>query len=163
MRVLGNEQLTTQEISDRLPDVPTSSIYRHLRLLLQGELVGIADTRLVNGIQEKVYKLLQPPSLAPGDVALLTAEEHIQYFTTYALLLIEGFHEYVSQTQRERGNIDMVADRAGYREVIFYATPQELDVALAALNQALLPLLQLEAGRGRRQYKFATILHPQNS
>lgn len=161
MRVLGNEQLTTQEISDRLPDVPKSSIYRHLKLLLEGDLVGLADTRLVNGIQEKVYQLLQPPSLAPGDVALLTAQEHIQYFTTYALLLIEGFAEYVSQTEAEAGNIDMLSDRAGYREIVFYATAQELDVALAAVNQALLPLVQQEAGNGRRQYKFATLLHPQ--
>lgn len=161
MRVLGNEQLTTQEISERLSDVPKSSIYRHLKLLLAGDLVGIAETRLINGIQEKVYQLLQPPSLGPSDVAMLTAEEHIQYFTTYALMLIEGFAAYVTETESEQGSIDMVSDRVGYREVAFYATPLELDVAVGAMNQALLPLVQNEPSNGRRLYKFATILHPQ--
>jgi hypothetical protein len=92
---------------------------------------------------------------------MLTAEEHIQYFTTYALTLIEGFATYVTETERNQGSIDMLADRVGYREVAFYASPQELDVAFAAVNQAIIPLIQQEAGNGRRQYKFATIVHPQ--
>jgi len=68
----------------------------------------------------------------------------------------------VSQTEADRGSIDMLADRVGYREISFYATTQELDVAFGAVNAALLPLLQHEAGNGRRQYKLATVLHPTN-
>jgi len=161
MRTLGNEQLTTQEISDKLPDVPKSSIYRHLKLLLEGDLVAIADSRLVNGIQEKVYKLIHPPALDPGDIAQLSAEDHVRYFSTYALMLIQDFAGYVTEAETAQGNIDMLSDRSGYREVAFYATPLELDVAIGAINQALLPLIQQEAGNGRRRYKLATVLHPQ--
>ncbi|MCP4359992.1 MAG: helix-turn-helix domain-containing protein [Chloroflexi bacterium] len=160
LRTIGDERLTTQEISDRLPDVPKSSIYRHLKLLLDNDAVTVADTRLVNGIQEKVYAVLQPPSLGPGDVANLTADEHIGYFTTYALMLIQDFAAYL-QTTEAHGAIDMLADRVGYHEASFYATPQELDVVVGALNQALLPLLKNEGGNGRRLYKLATVMHPQ--
>lgn len=160
MRTLGNEQLTTQEISDRMTDVPKSSIYRHLKLLLDGSLVVVADSRLVNGIQEKVYKLIHPPALDPGDLAQLTAEDHVRYFTTYALMLIQDFASYVNEAEAVQGYVDFITDRAGYREATFYATPLEMDVAIGAINQALLPLIQNEPGNGRKLYKLATVLHP---
>ena len=160
LRALDRETLTTQEISDRLPDVPTSSIYRHLKLLLEGGVVEVADTRLVKGIQEKTYRLGQTAVLNAGDVAMLTAEEHVGYFTTFLLTLLHDFGAYVEAAEVANGVIDMLADRAGYREAAFYATPQELDVALAAVNEALLPLIKNEPGNGRRRYKLATILHP---
>ena len=53
MQAMGAEKLTTQEIAERLPDVPKSSLYRHLKLLLEGEMIGLAETRLVHGIQER--------------------------------------------------------------------------------------------------------------
>jgi len=161
LRVLDGEMLTTQEITDRLRDVPKSSVYRHLTLLLDGRLVQVADTRLVKGIQEKRYRLAQTAVLGPGDVALWTADEHIGYFTTYVLTLLHDFAAYVTQTEMEQGAIDMLADRAGYREVSFRATTQELDMAFGQVNEALLPLLKNEVGDGRREYKLATILHPQ--
>lgn len=160
LRDIGNGASTTQEIADRLGDVPKSSVYRHIKLLLEGDLVAVADTRLVNGIQEKSYQITQPPVLGPGDVALWTAEDHVSYFTTYVLTLLHDYANYVSRTEAEQGVIDMLADRVGYREVNFFATPQELDVTIGEMGAALMPLLKKEAGNGRRRYKLATVLHP---
>ena len=160
LRELGSEALTTQEIADRLGDVPKSSVYRHLKLLLDGGMVEVADTRLVKGIQEKTYRIGQTAVLGPGDVALWTADDHVAYFTTYALTLLHDYAAYVSGAEEKHGTIDMVADRAGYREVNLHATTQELDVAVGEMSAALMPLLKNEAGNGRRKYKLATVLHP---
>ena len=162
LRELSSAELATQELSETLGDVPTSSIYRHLKLLLDGSLVEVAETRLVKGIQEKTYRLVQPAILGPEDVAKWTAEDHLGYFTTYALTLIHDFNAYVSAAEDEQGGLDFVADRVGYREVYLNATSEELDAAIGAINAALLPLLKNEPGNGRRKYKLATILHPMN-
>lgn len=162
VRELSFAELTTQELSETLGDVPTSSIYRHLKLLLDGNLVEVTETRLVKGIQEKTYRLVQPAILDSGDVANWTAEDHLRYFTTYALTLIHEFSGYIFTAEDEQGGLDFVADRVGYREVYLNATTEELDAAIGAINAALLPLLQNEAGLGRRKYKLATILHPMN-
>jgi DNA-binding transcriptional ArsR family regulator len=162
MRILTTllgEELTTQEISERLPDVPTSSIYRHLRLLLEGELLEIAEARLVNGIQEKVYRVDQPAALGPEDMRDVSAEDHFRYFTTYVLTLLHGFASYLEDA-KEHGGVDMVADFAGYREVSFYANPEELRRLAVALGQAMAPLLENGPGEGRRKYKIATVSHP---
>jgi DNA-binding transcriptional ArsR family regulator len=162
LRLLGGGAQTTQEIAERLGDVPTSSLYRHLKLLLDGGLVEVADRRLVKGIQEKTYRPAQTAVLGPGAVAMWTADDHVHYFTTYVLTLIHDFAAYVLQAEADRGSIDMLADRVGYREVDFYATTQELDLAFGAVNVALLPLLQHKEGDGRRRYKLATVLHPES-
>ena len=161
LRTLDREALSTHQIAQKLDDVPNSSIYRHLKLLLDGHLIEVTETRLVNGIQEKIYHLSQPASLGPGDIAMWTAEDHLRYFTTYALTLLHDFTAYTVKSEAENGAIDMVSDRVGYREVNFFATKQELDVALGKVNEAVLPLLNNESGAGRKMYKLATILHPQ--
>ena len=53
MQALTNQTLTTQEITDELGDVPKSSVYRHLKMLLDGGLIAVAETNLVKGIGEK--------------------------------------------------------------------------------------------------------------
>lgn len=156
LRVIGTEALTTQEIADRLPDTPKSSIYRHLKLLLAHSLIMLADTRLVNGIQEKTYRLDQPARLGVEDVANLSADDHIRFFTTYALTLVQDFADYVTQ----KAPIDMLADRTGYTEIAFYATTAELDDFQLALNNALMKLMGHEPGNGRSRRKLAIVSQP---
>jgi DNA-binding transcriptional ArsR family regulator len=156
LRAIGTEALTTQEIADRLPDTPKSSIYRHLKLLLEHNLIVLADTRLVNGIQEKTYRLDQPARLGVEDMANLSADDHIRFFTTYALTLVQDFSDYVSKS----APIDMLADRTGYNEVAFYATTAELDEFSVAINTAVIKLLGNEAGNGRSRRKLAIVSQP---
>ena len=158
LQTIAADSLTTQEIDDRLPDVPKSSLYRHLRMLLKGEMVEVAETRLVNGIQEKVYRLAQRPYLSAEDVTGMTAEEHLRTFTNYVMTLLHGFTEYLD----EAGEMpDLLADRVGYTEVNFWANDAEMDQFQAALNEAILPFVQQEqGGNGRRRRKVALVIHP---
>ncbi|MCB8980576.1 MAG: helix-turn-helix domain-containing protein [Ardenticatenaceae bacterium] len=156
LRAIGTEALTTQEIADRIPDTPKSSIYRHLKLLLEHNLLYVADARLVNGIQEKTYRLDQPARLTADEMKDLSVDDHIRFFTTYALTLVQDFSEYVSKS----APIDMLADRVGYNEVTFYATKSELDEFQAALNTAVMKLLGNVPGNGRSRRKLAIVSQP---
>lgn len=160
LRLLGSDSLTTQQISDRLTDVPKSSIYRHLKLLLEGGVVDVAETRLVHGIQEKRYQLVQPTHLEAADMAGLSADEHIQYFTAYVMTLLQDFSYYLKDAETAASGIDMMADRVGYTEVILQASPAELDVFLEEINEAVRKLLNNEPGPDRRPFKLAVITHP---
>ena len=160
MRAIGQDLVTTQEIADRLPDVPKSSIYRHLKLLLEGDMVIVAETKLVNGIQEKVYQLAQRPYLSSEDMANVSAEEHVQYFTTYVMSLLQDFSTYVYEAEAKAGKVDMFADRTGYTEVEFYATLAELDQLNLELNAAILKLINNPPGNGRQKRKLSVVAHP---
>jgi DNA-binding transcriptional ArsR family regulator len=156
LRAIGSETLTTQEIADRLPDSPKSSIYRHLKLLLEHNLIAVAETRLVNGIQEKTYRLDQPQHLGVEDMKDLTADDHVRFFTTYVLTLVQDFADYVAR----QDPIDMLADRTGYTEVAFYATTAELDTFQMEINTALMKLMENEPGNGRSRRKLAIVAQP---
>ncbi len=155
---IAQEQLTTQDIANRLPDIPKSSIYRHLKLLLDEGLLEVTETRLVNGIQEKVYQAAQPTFLGADEMAHLTAEDHIRYFTTFAMTLIQDFALYV----KSRQPIDMVADRTGYQEHIFWATAEELDAWAMTVRASFAQIMTNPAGNGRSRHKIVTITHPVN-
>lgn len=159
LAALADETLTTQQIGDVLRDVPQSTLYRHLRLLLKGGMLALAETRLVHGIQEKTYQLAQSPHLGPDDMSGLDADDHLQMFTTYVMTLLAGFHDYLQRAEANNG-IDLVVDRVGYTEAVFYASDAEMDELGLAVNQALLKLAGNEAGNGRRRRKFAIISHP---
>lgn len=156
LQSLVNQKRTTQEIADALADVAKSSIYRHLRKLLEGEMIAVTETRPVRGVEEKVYTLTRSARLKGADLMGITVEEHIRYFSTYVVTLLQGFSTYIEGS----AELDFIADRTGYSEVTFYASPAEFDGLQRALNQALLPLLQNAPGAGRQRRKLATITHP---
>ncbi len=160
LQTIDGGALTTQQIADEMIDVPKSSIYRQLKLLLDGEMIEIAETKIVNGIQEKTYRLAQKPYLSAGDMALLSGEEHIHFFTIYIMNVLREFADYVQRSEAETGNIDMLSDRVGYTEAVVYATKAELDVLQSELNAAVMKLAGNESGNGRSRHKFAIITHP---
>ncbi len=157
LRTLATEMLTTQEIAERMTDVPKSSIYRHLKALLQGEMIAVAETRLVKGIEEKVHRLEQRPYLGPDDMATVTTDEHLHYFTAYVMTLLHGFADYLAAAPPSP---DFVADRVGYTEAFFYADDGEMDTLQADLNAAFMKLAANEPGNGRKRRKIAIIGHP---
>jgi DNA-binding transcriptional ArsR family regulator len=157
---LAGEELTTQEIAEKMAEVPVSSLYRHLKLLLDEGILAVADTRLVKGVQEKVYRVAQSTFLGPADMSDLTPEEHMQYFMNYVLTLLQSFQDYLDRAAGDGGAIDLLADRVGYTEVAFWADDAHFDAFGRELNQALLPLLQQPEAPDRRRRKLATITFP---
>jgi DNA-binding transcriptional ArsR family regulator len=159
LQAVGSERLTTQDLADRLADIPKSSIYRHIKLLLDGGYLAVSDTRPVRGVLEKVYAIAQRPHIGPEDVGNLSAEQHLQYFNVFLMTLQQAFGSYLVQAE-QGGAIDFVADRAGYTEVSFHASQDELDQFVGTVNQALMSLLQNKAAPDRRRQTFSTITHP---
>lgn len=160
IQALGQDRLTTQELGERLPEVPVSSLYRHLQLLRRGEVLDVVETRMVNGIEVKVYAVTGRTHLGPEEMAQLSADEHVKYFATYLLTLLQGFAGFISSNQDGDGLVDLAADYAGYTEVIYYANEEELQAFQAALNRAMFSLVQNEATAERRRYRMALIAHP---
>ena len=157
VQLLSVRQMTTQEISSALPDVATSSLYRHLKQLLDSGMIAVADRNQVRGIEEKVYTLAQSPHISDPAVFMeLTREEHLRYFVMYAAALIQGFSNYVHHTPE----LNPFTDRVGYTEGLVWATPEQIDDLGKTINTALLTLMQQGPGEGRTLRKVGLVLHP---
>jgi hypothetical protein len=59
--------------------------------------------------------------------------------------------------------LDLAAERDGYTEVSVHASMAELDKFAAALNHAVLDLIDNRPGDGRHRHKIAVVTHPVNA
>jgi DNA-binding transcriptional ArsR family regulator len=154
---LARRQLTVRQLSELLPDVPQATLYHHLGLLTRAGLLRIVSEHPVRGTVEKVYANADDDAtLSPADLANASREDHLRYFTVFVSALLADFARYLQQD----GQIDLVADGVGYREVPFYLSDEEFAQAAAAVNQALLPFLNNWPAPNRRRRLFTSIVFP---
>lgn len=156
MQSLSARAKTTAEIAVELKDVPVSSLYRHLKLLLDGLMITVVETRMVQGIEEKRYELAQEPRVQHEDLIGAAPEAHLNYFATYLLTLLHGFGRYLE----EAADIDYAVDRTGYTEVDLEITVSEFDELSKKLNEAIMPLLKNKPASDRQRRKLAIITFP---
>jgi len=156
LQALVDCELTTQQISEDLAGIPTSSIYRHLKILLAAGMVEIADTNQVKGIEERVYRLSGRPHIMQEELAEYSKEEIKRYFAAYLSFLLNGFSTYVDTEDA----LDMGRDHAGYTDAIIHATPEEFDELGKALNQLLAPYIQSKPGKGKQRQVISIISFP---
>lgn len=165
MALAGSQGMTPQQISEQLSDVPQATLYRHINRLAGAGLLQLVEERPVRGTLEKVYALNRAghSHLSGEDMASLTKEDHLRYFTAFAVSLIDQFSRYLSRSE----SADLAADGAGYAQVPLFMTDDELAEFSRAVNQAVLPYLQPDGaqpdGKKRKKRLLATIMMPEIS
>jgi DNA-binding transcriptional ArsR family regulator len=157
LQALAEKPRTTQEIAEVLPMVSQPSLYRHLKMLLDGGMVVVAETHQVRGIQEKCYQLAQTPHLSAEDISGLSTDQHLHYFNAYVASLMKGYADYLESSPEK---LDFLADQTGYTETVFYATSEEMELFLQKLVDAIKIVASNPPVSGRRRRKLAIISHP---
>jgi DNA-binding transcriptional ArsR family regulator len=148
--------MSTTELAERLPALPKSSIYRHMRALLEGGLVEVAETRPVKGTLEKFYRLSRPSHLSQEDLAGYTRDDHMRLFATFLASQLQEFADYLDSSP----GFNFLADHTGFSEAGFFASPEELDRILTELRDLIVRNASLPPAEGRRRHKLAIITHP---
>ncbi|HEX7350166.1 helix-turn-helix domain-containing protein [Brachybacterium sp.] len=157
--LLGDEELTTHQLHERLCDVPIATLYRHVGHLVTHEVLEVADQQQVRGASEKTYRLV-PEIANPSaeELKALSAEELLTAFTVFASGLIGDFDDYL-----KGGDPDLYADRVSFAQASFWASDEELDVFGQALMAALAELRANGPGLGRRRRILSTVLMPRDA
>ena len=120
---LGEKPQTPLELRDRLPDVPLGTLYRHLNVLLECNVVHIVRERRVHGTVERQFALQsganyftdqQKDELAPYDVARIAG--------VLTSLVSQGFERFAAQAKPpyRDGEFSMVATS-------LYLTTEEIE------------------------------------
>ncbi len=156
LSALSRCPLTTAELDEAIPDVPRSSLYRHVRLLRDEGLIEETSREAAGGAPERRYKLTGAHELDPARLAQMSGPQHVEALTGYLMSVLARFSAVVGQAPR----VDRVAERMGYREVGFWASDAEFDAAVAGMNAALLPLLSHAPAPERRARTLSTITFP---
>ena len=154
---LGHRQMTTRQIAAALPDIPQATLYRQIKQLLDGEILHVAKEEAISGQIERTYALVSAQNrLTADEIAQLSADEHIQYFSVFAAGLIDGFSRYVQQANPA----DFAADGASYNQAIIYLSDEERAAFQHHLLQAVEAVMSNPPSPERKKYTLASVVIP---
>ena len=160
LAAVARRQLTARQLSELLPDIPQATLYHHLGKLTRSGLLRVVSERQVRGATEKMYALAEDSAvLSPADMANVSREDHLRYFTLFVTLLLGDFTRYLQQDAPE-APINPVADGVSYHETPLYLSDEEFVQAATAVAQALLPFLENEPSPQRRRRLLTMIVFP---
>ncbi len=156
---LGDRTLTTTDLRAELPDVAVATLYRHVGVLADAGVLTVVGERKVRGAAERSYRLdLAAASVASGDAAGMTADDHRRAFTTFAAMLMADFDRYVARAAADGGSPDLARDRVGYRQAAVWVTDEEFDAMVADLA-AVLTARMANRPDGERRRRLVTTVH----
>ncbi len=129
----GERELTTIELAALLPDVPKTTLYRHIALLADGGVLEVAAEQRVRGAVERRYRLRRDrPVIGADAAAAMDREDHRRAFAAAMAVLHAEFNAYL-----DRPNADPTADRIGYRQGVVWLSDEELSVLVGEISAAL--------------------------
>lgn len=152
LQAVAGRQLTTAQLRERLPDVTTATLYRHITTLLEADVLTVVAERKVRGAVERTLALGGTSAVVDRDGAdALGPDQLRQAFLTLLASVTEAVDDHLDQA-------------ADLTELFGFATtPLHLDVDEAAtLQEELAELLgrYREPGPGRREVMLTTVLVP---
>lgn len=153
--LLNGRKLATQQIKEKLPDIPTPTLYRHIQALVEHDVISIVEENQIRGTVEKVYALPKDNIFSREDIEKATTEEHKQYFYTFVMSLLTRFNEYISNK-----NANPLKDFMTYRQIQLYLTDDEYKEMIMTISKALLKHLENHKTEERKLYSINTIIIP---
>ena len=153
---LVGRRLTAQDLAQALPEVPQATLYRHIRHLMDAGLLSIEETRPVRGgIVENVYALKQEDvRLTAEDVAPLSREDHLRFFTIFFTSVLRDFERYLQQE-----SIDVARD-VRYHQVPLYLSDDEFQDLMQQLSTIIQVQQHNSPEPSRRRRLLTSVIVP---
>ncbi|MFI7231462.1 helix-turn-helix domain-containing protein [Nonomuraea angiospora] len=152
----GGRTRTTSDLCESLPDVPKTTLYRHVAMLADAGLLEVASEQRVRGMIERHYRLRHDAlRIDPDTAQAMSNEDHRHGFAVAMAALLAEFNAYL-----DRPGADPAADRVGYRQGTLWLSPEEMEEVAGEL----LEVLRARAGNGpaprRRPHVISAIFFP---
>lgn len=153
---IAGEEMTTTQLGERLPDIPPATLYRHVAILADADLLEIARERRSRGSVERTYRLATGASyLGADEAARMTSDEHMAGFLAFMGAVAGDFARYIEHEDSDPGR-----DALSYRQAALWLTDRERREFIEQLLGVLKPYLALQPGDGRSRSLLTTILIP---
>ncbi|MGH8881714.1 MAG: helix-turn-helix domain-containing protein, partial [Stackebrandtia sp.] len=117
----GGHTRTTAELCAGLPDVPRTTLYRHVGLLSDAGVLEVVAEQRVRGVVERHYRLhRERAAIEPEAGGSMSLDDHRRGFTAATAALLAEFSAYL-----DRPGADPIADSVGYRQGTLWLSPDE--------------------------------------
>ncbi len=159
LTAISTYQMAAKEIAELLPDIPLTTLYRHINLLLEGGLIRVVEEKPVRGTIEHIYALDAPPSLKSEDLRGITKEECEQSFTMYLSTLMSDARQYLN-SKPDNIEINPIEDGVEINKAQFYLNDEEYKSMNAKILSLMLEASTNQPGTGRKRRVFSYVFIP---
>ncbi len=154
---ISERQVTSRELAAALPDIAQATLYRHIKRLLTGGILRIVREQAVNGAIERTYALVSEQNrISHDEVAEISAEDHIKYFSIFAAGLIDNFARYVRQSDPAQFRDEGMS----YNQSIIHLSSEERAALERDLAELLSPILRNGPAPDRKPYTLSSVVIP---
>ena len=155
MAIMGRA-LTTQQVAALIPDVPRASLYRHIRLLVDANILMVVEQIPVRGTLEKVYGIHEGgATLDRTDIADASPADHLRYFTTLLESLAAAFRGYLGHPASNPN-----AGEAMYNAQPLYLSDAEYEELMAGMRALIAQATTRPESPSRRRHILSIIAIP---
>jgi DNA-binding transcriptional ArsR family regulator len=136
---ISADRVTAKDLAKALPDIPQTTLYRHINILVDGGILQVVEEIPQRGTVERVFGFKTPPSLTQEDLIGLSKEEYQQAFTLIMSTLLNDAISYINSVPDEE-EIDLLGAGFDFNKIQLNLSDEEykivnkkiLDIAMAA-------------------------------
>lgn len=144
---LLHETGTVKEVKNSLPDVPSASLYRHMKILADSSILAVVGENRIRGTVESVYKLNKD--------AMATEDENGNGVQMALLGLCASFAKYFSA-----GSADPKRDMLLFTNCTLMLTDEEFTGFLSEINELGLKYMKAEPTAASKTRRITLISSP---
>ncbi|MFI7615703.1 helix-turn-helix domain-containing protein [Nonomuraea terrae] len=146
---------TGTQLRQALPDVPYSSLYRHIRWLVDADVMRVTGERKVRGAVEHTYELDKDAVQAALPDMPVSAADHGQAMTAFMTGLLAQVHSYLASAPE-----DPVADGLLYTLAPLWVNEEEVARIHTVMRELVESLRDNGPGPDRRQLMLGVVAIP---
>ena len=144
---LLHETGTVKELRKALPDIPSASLYRHVKILADSSILMVVGENRIRGTVESVYRLNQD--------AMTTEDETGNAVQMSLLSICASFAKYFST-----GHAEPQRDMLLLTNCMLLLTDEEFSEYLSEINQVTVKYMKEESSEGSKMRRITLISAP---
>ena len=149
VQVISNHDRTTaNEICEKITDVPRTTLYRHISILIDAQIIDVVEERKVRGSVERTLSL-NMSELSKHNTMVNVPQQALRFLMT----IYSKFEKYFNNKHVQRNN------KIFFNNTVMMMSDLEFDQFLAEL-QALLAKYYSEKTDGRKPRDISIISAP---
>ncbi|GAA0601726.1 helix-turn-helix domain-containing protein [Kribbella sandramycini] len=144
-RALGRE-VTTTDLKAELPDIPVTTLYRHVAALIEGGVLTVVRERKIRGTTERTLTLDQATGgrLSDAEARAMSPDQHRQAFLLLLTALAADFDRMLA-----RGDLADHIHQLSYSQLALYVDDDDLTELRNRILAAFRPYLDEQPGKQR--------------
>jgi len=152
-RTLGRE-VTTTDLQRDLPDIPATTLYRHVAALIEGGVLTVVRERRARGAIERTLTLDQATAgqIGVDEARAMSPDQHRRALLLLLTQLTADFDRLV-----ERGDLETRLEQLGYTQVSLYVDSADLETLRSGMQALVEPYLQARPGKDRVTWSIVSL------